>query len=184
MKGANRVLTFLIFAIVCIGCSGTSNTHSPESAPLSNAATAGAGIASVDPAVGLKIGAPYTLVVVDPATAALLRGIKSEWPAGGRDVLRNGTKVGWIMVHGLIVAGLASGASQADIQDDMKTFGDLLGAKLQETTIGSTLAWTTGSNNDGSAMFYRAGDTLVQVGTPGSPDVTRAIAEALIAANH
>lgn len=183
----SRHVVVLIAAAVCVACSAGAGTSPAGTAPgpsgsavLATAATSQAADASViDPAAGLRIAPPYTLMAADPGLASVVQGMRDQagFEAGARTVEKDGTVVGYVLVVGL------GGDTDADFRNAIEGFGASSGAPLQASTIAGTPVWSS-STDALSTVLFRAGDTAVVVETKGrSGEIASAIAAALISAN-
>jgi hypothetical protein len=160
----------------------------PTAAPSGSASSptaSAAGSPAADPAVGLKIAAPYTLTTLDPNVEASVRqGFMASAGAfggliafGGRAVETGGKSAGYVFVIGF-PAGIMSEVTFQSVLAGLASSANL--TFTTTTVAGKSLS--TGSNAQVGYGVFQAGDAIDMVVTPpGAP--AEPIARALIAAN-
>jgi hypothetical protein len=192
-------LTFL--AIVIAACSPTASTSPSATAtttptaaatasPTASAApsvapSAAATSAAADPAQGLKISAPYTLIALDPALEASFRqqfaasvgSFGSLILLGGREAVKDGALAGYVLVIGF-PSGIMSDATYQSMLDGMASSSDVAFAT---TTVSGTKV-SSGATGAAGLAVYRAGDNVVITITP-TVETLGAITTALVTAN-
>lgn len=153
----------------------------PSAAPVASASAA----AAPDPAIGLKVAAPYTLGALDPALEAAFRqqfaasagAFGSLIGVGGRDVITNGLPVAYVVVIGF-PAGIMSDAAY---QSMLSGIASSSAGTLTKKTISGTEV-SEGTAATGTLGFYRDGDNVIMVIAPKAADLDP-VAKALIDAN-
>jgi hypothetical protein len=155
-----------------------SPSPSPSSAPSASAAAA-------DPALGLKIAAPYQMVALDPALLTSSRqGFAASGGAfasligiGGREVTSSGAPAGFVFVFAFPAGVLTDTAYQAMLA------GTGTGSQMTFTTTTiSGISFSSGTASASGRGWFRAGDHVVMVVTQTATTLT-GIATALITAN-
>jgi hypothetical protein len=157
-----------------------SPSPSPSPSPSASAA------AAADPAVGLKIGAPYALSPLDPMLEASFRqqftasagAFGSLIGIGGRNVSEKGVLVGYILVIGFPPGVMSDAAYNAMVSG----LASSTQVTLKTTTI-SGVTVSSGSSAAAGLSVFRDGDNVVVTLTPTAAGLT-AITTALVTANH
>jgi hypothetical protein len=158
----------------------------PTAAPTPSASTATAsGSAQPDPAIGLKIAAPYALTVLDPALEALFRDQFTQGAGsfgsliglGGRTVTQDGKLAGYVFVIGFPTGMLSATAYQAMLTGMEPGMGV---AFTTEKISGVDVS--TGSSPSANVAVFKDGDHVILALTPTIAELP-AVAKALIDAN-
>jgi hypothetical protein len=155
-------------------------TPSPAPTPARTASAS----AAADPAIGLKIAAPYTLRALAPAAETAFRqqlmssagAFGSLIGVGGREAIKDGILVGFVFVVGF-PTGVMNDVAYRSTLTGLESSA---GGTFTTTTIAGTEVSTGGSTSN--MGLYRDGDEVIILITPSPPAVT-ALAEALITAN-
>ncbi len=151
---------------------------SPSVAPASASA-------QPDPAIGLKIAAPYALTALDPALEALFRdqftkgagAFGSLIDLGGRTVTQDGKLVGYIFVIGFPTGTLSASAYQAMLTGMEPGMGvTFKTAKISGVDV------STGVSAAANVAVFQDGDHVVMTLTPTAAELP-AVAKAIIDAN-
>ncbi|MEA2630257.1 MAG: hypothetical protein QOE66_476 [Chloroflexota bacterium] len=134
-----RLLSLILIGLLIVACSpaasaAPSATETPAATPTSSPSpspspspasspsdTPSASAAAVDPALGLKIAAPYELVALDPALEASFRqqfatsagAFASLIGIGGREVTSSGLLAGYVFVIAFPAGVLTDASYQA-----------------------------------------------------------------------
>jgi hypothetical protein len=164
----------------------TAPSPSPSPSPASSPSDApSASAAAVDPALGLKIAAPYQLVALDPTLetsfrqtfAASAGAFASLIGIGGREVTSSGTPAGFVFVIAFPAGALTDASYQAMLG------GIASGSQMTFTaTTISGVSFSSGTTATSGLGAFRVGDHVVMVVTPTATTLT-GIATALITAN-
>jgi hypothetical protein len=197
----------LLLPLVAVACGGTTSTPTPSPTPAPTAtpaptptpaptaeptaaptAPASAAVSpKPDPAEGFKIGSPFTLAPLDPATEQLLQGqlvtglgaFGNLIGVGAREVVNGGGALaGYMFVLGFPEGTLSDTAYQAAIA----AMGSSMGVTLTAKTISGVDA-VTGSGEAFGFGAFRIGDNFVMVMTPTGDTELLAVVTALITAN-
>jgi hypothetical protein len=159
---------------------------SPSPSPASSSSDApSASAAAVDPALGLKVAAPYQLVALDPALETAFRqqfaasagAFASLIGIGGREVTSSGALAGYVFVIAF-PAGVLTDASYQAMLGGIATGSQ---TTFTATTI-SGVSFSSGTTATSGLGAFRVGDHVVMVVTPTATTLT-GIATALITAN-
>lgn len=201
LSQGRRAMAVVLFGALLAACSPAASvapsapspvptvalTAAPTVAPSPGALPAPSGSVAIapDPAIGLKIAAPYALIPLDPALEATIRQqITGSAGAfgnligfGGRTVSANGSPVGLVFVMSL-PAGLMTDATYQALVAGMASSSQVA---FTTTTISGTEV-STGSGPTGSIGMFREGDRLVLAKTQNATDLP-IVAKALIDAN-
>jgi hypothetical protein len=159
-------------------------TPGPSAAP-SVAPSPAASSAAADPAQGLKISAPYTLIALDPALEASFRqqfaasvgSFGSLILLGGREAVKDGALAGYVLVIGF-PSGIMSDAVYQQMLQGMTSSSNVTFVK---TTVSGTEV-SSGATGTAGLGVYRAGDNVVITITPTVANLG-AITTALVTAN-
>jgi hypothetical protein len=165
--------------------SAPSPSPNPSSSTASNPSDAPSASAAADPALGLKIAAPYQLVALDPALEASFRqqfatsagAFASLIGIGGREVTSGGLLAGYVFVIAF-PAGVLTDASYQAMLGGIATGSQLT---FTATTI-SGVSFSSGTTATSGLGAFRVGDHVVMVVAPTATTLTP-IATALITAN-
>jgi hypothetical protein len=201
---APRALAVILFGVVLAACSpgeasvAPSVTASPialptaaptvaaTAAPTPDASAAAASAsAAPDPAIGLKIDAPYALTALDPALEALFKdqftagagSFGSLVGVGGRTVTQDGKLVGYVFVIGF-PAGMLSDVAYKAMVSGMQSS---MGATFTTQTI-SGVDVSIGASSTANMAVLQDGDHVVLALTPTTAELPK-VAKALIDAN-
>jgi hypothetical protein len=198
-----RLLSLILIGLLIVACSpaasaAPSATETPAATPTSSPSpspspspasspsdTPSASAAAVDPALGLKIAAPYELVALDPALEASFRqqfatsagAFASLIGIGGREVTSSGLLAGYVFVIAF-PAGVLTDASYQAMLGGIATGSQLT---FTATTI-SGVSFSSGTTTTSGLGAFRVGDHVVMVVAPTATTLTP-IATALITAN-
>lgn len=162
-------------------------SSAPSSAPAesSAASTAPASApAAADPAVGLKIAAPYTLTTLP---GGLQQALESQM-AGGLGSFGSSVQAGFRQVGGssgsilMVIAFPAGSLSAAAYQAAVAVMGSSMGATFTTTSVGGVDVASGKATSGGVAMFHIADHLLVVISPVDSESLP--IATALINANQ
>jgi hypothetical protein len=195
------LVALLFVALVIAACSPTaspsssanatttptaSSTAAATASPTASVApSAAASAALADPAVGLKIGAPYTLAPLDPALETSFRqqfagavgAFGSLIAVGGREIDSNGALAGYVMIMGFPAGFVTDSIYQA-----------MLGGMTSSSQVTFTKTTVSGTEVSSGTMataalgIYRAGDKIVMTFAPTATVLTP-ITTALVTAN-
>jgi hypothetical protein len=158
---------------------------SPSPSPASSLSDAPSASAAADPALGLKIAAPYELVALDPALETSFRqqfavsagAFASLIGIGGREVTSSGALAGYVFVIAFPAGVLTDASYQAMLG------GIASSSQLTFTTATiSGVSFSSGTTATSGLGAFRVGDHVVMVVTPTATTLTP-IATALISAN-
>ena len=199
---APRALAVILLGVVLAACSPGAASVAPSAtataeptaaptvaataAPSPSASTATAsGSALPDPAIGLKIAAPYALTPLDPALEALFKeqftqgagAFGSMVGVGGRTVTQDGKLAGYVFVIGFPSGMLNATAYQAMLSG----MEPGMGVSFKTETI-SGVPVSTGSSPSANVAVHQDGDHVILTLTPGIEELPK-IAKALIDAN-
>ncbi|MEO8438106.1 MAG: hypothetical protein ABI562_06565 [Chloroflexota bacterium] len=197
-----RAIAVVLFGALLAACSPAATSVAPSTpSPVATVAATPvpsvAGSASAlpapsasvatapDPAIGLKIAAPYSLIALDPALEATIRqqitgsagAFGNLIGVGGRTVSANGSPVGLVFVMSL-PAGLMTDATYQSIVAGMASSSQVA---FTTSTISGTEV-STGAGPTGSIGVFREGDHVVIEITQKATDLPL-VAKALIDAN-
>ena len=198
-----RALAVLLFGLVLAACSpgasvAPSATATPVATPSAapsvaatpvaspSASTAAASAsAAPDPAVGLKIAAPYALTPLDPALEALFKdqftqgagAFGSLVGVGGRTVTQDGKLVGYVFVIGF-PTGMLNAAAYKAMVTGMQSSMD---ATFSTETI-SGVDVSIGSSATANIAVFQDGDHVILALAPTAAEVPK-VSKAIIDAN-
>lgn len=195
--GASIVLIMAVLVAACSPAASPIPSPSPTtaptptlaptaSAPPSASAAPSASVAIKDPTVDLKIGDPYALAPLDPATETAIRqqitgslgSFGSIFDIGVRQVIDNGQQAGIVLVMGFPTGVLSETAYKGALAGLQSS----LDVTLTPTDVGGT-ELSSGSNATAGYAAYHDGDNLVFVLVPPAGAKADAIGKALISAN-
>lgn len=162
-------------------------TVAATAAPSPSASTAAASASALpDPAIGLKIAAPYALSPLDPALEALFKEQFTKGAGafgglvgvGGRTVTQDGKLAGYVFVIGFPSGTLNATAYQAMLSG----MEPGMGVTFKTEKI-SGVDVSTGSSPSANVAVHQDGDHVILTLTPGTAELPK-IAKALIDANR
>jgi hypothetical protein len=156
----------------------------PAPSPSPSVATASAS-AAPDPAIGLKIAAPYALTTLDPALEATFRAQFAQGAGafgsliglGGRTITQDGKLVGYVFVIGFPTGMLSDAAYQAMITGMEPGMGVTFATQKisgVDVSIGESAAANVAAFQDGDNVVLTIAPTAAELPT---------LAKALIDAN-
>ena len=158
--------------------------ETPAPTPSPSTATASAS-AQPDPAIGLKIAAPYELKPLDPALEATLAaqmaqlgGAASLVSVGGRTVVADGKPDGYVQVIAL-PPGMLSDAVYTAL---LGAIGPSTGDAFSTDTV-SGVSVSSATTPSGALSVFHAGDRIIMTVIPTGGDID-AVTKALIDANQ
>jgi hypothetical protein len=158
-------------------------TPAPTGSPALGASTAPSA-AAVDPAIGLKIGAPYTLATLPAADEQTLQGQM----AAGLGAFGSTIQTGFRQVNGgtggtiLMVIAFPTGAlNDIAFQATVSALASSMHATLTQSTIGGVEV-SSGTTATGGIAVFHVADHLLVVTSQTATDAVP-VATALITAN-
>jgi hypothetical protein len=196
-----RGLAVILFGLTLAACSpaasvapSATETAVPSAAPTVAAtlaptpspSVAGASAsAQPDPAIGLKIAAPYALAPLDPALEATFKqqftqgagAFGSLVGVGGRTITQDGKLVGYVFVIGFPTGMLSAAAYQAMLTG----MEPGMGVTFKTQTI-SGVDVSTGESASANVAVMQDGDHVILTLTPTAAELP-VIAKAIIDAN-
>ena len=198
-RGGRAVAFLLLVGLAIAACSpGTTASTAPSTsvAPVvtpvvtpsgpPTAAASSSAAALADPAKGLTIGAPYTLTALDPALETSFRqqftssagAFGSLIGIGGREVVQNGSLVGYVIVIGF-PTGILSDAAYQTMLTGIESSSTIA---FKKTTVSGVEVSSGATSNAGMSVF-RKGDNVNLTITPTEASLT-AVTTAVVTANH
>ena len=177
----------LVLAGAVAACGGASTSSAPTASPAaaSSGAAPGAGDATADPLLGVKIGAPYTLTDLPASKAdAIQAGIEKDLGAYGKAVhvgVQSIDQAGKPVAY-LMVVAFPRGTLNDNIYGQVIT--DLsMGAEANFTSkLISNVPVSFGTLSGGSVAVFRTGDVVMITLSPTPTDLTPVVS-ALVGAN-
>ncbi len=199
---ASRGLAVVLLGLLLAACSpGAASvapsataeaTPSPTAAPTvaatatpSASTAAASGSAQPDPAIGLKIAAPYKLTALDPALEATFQSQFTEGAGafanlvgvGGRTITKDDKLVGYVFVIGFPAGLMSETAYQAMLTGMQSSMGVTF---TTQTVSGVEVA--TGTSATANVGVMQSGDHVILTLTPTAAELPT-VAKALIDAN-